>query len=116
MIGAYVMFWLFTLAGISPLTSLVVAAPLMFMLGLLIFKLVIVPLERVGASHLVERSSLIAFFGILIVFQNVALVSWSADYRVVSYLQNPTVSILQYFDKSPRRPGISVAIIFADFF
>src|SRR5271157_6021182 len=112
MIGAYVMFWLFTLAGVSPLTSLVATVPLMFMLGLLIFKIVIVPLERVGSSHIVERSSLIAFFGILIVFQNAALMSWSADYRVVSYLQNP-VGFL-FFNISVNRLvvlGISVAII-----
>jgi len=118
MISAYLMFSLFALAGISPVASLVVTAPLMFMLGLLIFRVIIVPLERVGATHLVESSSLIAFFGILIVFQNAALVMWTADYRVVTYLQNP-IGFL-FFNISVNRLvvlGISIAIIFAlDFF
>jgi branched-chain amino acid transport system permease protein len=118
MIAAYLMFWLFTLAGISPVVSLVVTAPVMFLLGLLIFKVIIVPLERAGARHLLESSSLIAFFGILIVFQNAALVVWSADYRVVTYLQSP-VSFL-FFNISVNRLvvlAISIAIIFAlDFF
>ena len=89
MIGAYVMFWLFTLAGVSPLWSMAVTAPMMFVLGLVVFKVVVIPLQRVGSIHLVERSTLIAFFGILIVVQNLALVLWTADYRVVTYLQKP---------------------------
>ncbi|RJR30604.1 MAG: branched-chain amino acid ABC transporter permease [Desulfobacteraceae bacterium] len=89
MIGAYIMFWLFTLADISPLWSMLVTAPMMFVLGLLVFKVVVTPLQRVVSVHLVERSTLIAFFGILILVQNSALVMWSADYRVVTYLQKP---------------------------
>jgi branched-chain amino acid transport system permease protein len=118
MISAYVMFWLYRLAGVNPLISIVVTAPLMFLLGLLIFKVVVNPLERVGLRHLVEMSSLIAFFGILIVFQNTALVLWSADYRVVTYLQNPLCFL--FFNISVNRIivlGISIAIIFMlDFF
>jgi branched-chain amino acid transport system permease protein len=118
MIGAYVMFWLFTLAGVSPLISIGVTAPLSFVLGLLIFKVVVAPLERAGSRHLVERSTLIAFFGILIVFQNLALVLWAADYRIVTYLQKPLRFL--FFDISINRLvvlGISIAIIFLlDFF
>lgn len=113
MLGAYVMFWLFTLAGVSPLISIGVTAPLSFVLGLLIFKVVVAPLERAGSRHLVERSTLIAFFGILIVLQNLALVLWSADYRVVTYLQKPLRFL--FFDISINRLvvlGISIAIIF----
>jgi len=118
MISGYVMFWLFTLAKVSPLVSIVVTAPLMFVLGLLIFKVIVIPLERVGLRPLVERGTLIAFFGILIVFQNAALVLWSADYRVVTYLANPLRFL--FFSISVNRIivlGISVAIIFVlDFF
>lgn len=113
MIGAYVMFWLFTLAGVSPIISILVTAPVTFALGLLIFKLVIAPLGRAGSIYLVERSTLIASFGILIVFQNLALVLWSADYRVITYLHKP-LSFL-FFDISINRLvvlGISIVIIF----
>jgi len=118
MISAYFMFWLFTLSGVSPLLSIIVTAPLMFGLGVLIFKVAVNPLERVGSRHLVERSTLIAFFGLLIVFQNTALVLWSADYRVVTYLFNPLRFL--FFNISANRIvvlGISIAVIFTlDFF
>lgn len=112
MIGAYVMFWLFRLAGISPLLSILVTTPLLFGLGLLIFKVVIVPLERVGSRHLVERSTLIAFFGIMIVLQNTALVLWSADYRSVTYLVEPLHFL--FINISANRVvvlGISIVIV-----
>lgn len=113
MISSYLMFWLFTLAGVSPLVSLIITSPLMFMMGLLIYKVIITPLERGGSRHLLEMSTLIAFFGILIIFQNTALVLWSADYRVVTYLQNPLRFL--FFNISVNRIivlGISVVIIF----
>lgn len=118
MIGAYVMYWLFTLSGLSPLLSIAVTAPLTFVMGILIFRVVVAPLERVGSRHLVERSTLIAFFGILIVLQNLALVLWSADYRVVTYLQKPVRFL--FIDISINRIivlGISIVIILLlDFF
>jgi branched-chain amino acid transport system permease protein len=118
MISGYVMFWLFTLAKVSPLVSIVVTAPLMFLLGLLIYKVIVMPLERVGLMPLVERGTLIAFFGILIVFQNTALVLWTADYRVVTYLVNPLRFL--FFNISVNRIivlGISISIILVlDFF
>jgi len=118
MIGAYVMFWLFTLAGISPLASIAVTGPMMFVVGLLVFRVVIVPLQRVKLRHLVERSTLIAFFGILIVLQNLALVLWTADYRVVTYLQKPVD--LFFLEISINRVvvlGVSIVIIILlDFF
>ena len=118
MISAYFMFWLFTLSGVSPLLSIIITAPLMFGLGVLIFKVAVAPLERAGSRHLVERSTLIAFFGLLIVFQNTALVLWSADYRVVTYLFHPLRFL--FFNISANRIvvlGISIAVIFTlDFF
>ena len=112
MIGAYVMFWLFTLADVSPLWSMAVTAPMMFVLGLVVFKVVVIPLQRVGSSHLFEMSTLIAFFGILIVVQNLALVLWTADYRVVTYMQKPLR--LFFLDISINRLvvlGVSIVII-----
>jgi len=118
MISGYVMFWLFKLGKVSPLVSIIVTAPLMFVLGLLIFKVIIMPLERVGLRHLVERGTLIACFGLLIVFQNTALVLWTADYRVATYLLIPLRFL--FFNISINRIivlGISIAIIFVlDFF
>ena len=113
MLSAYAMFWLYSLFGISPLVSLVITTPFMFGLGLLIYKVVIIPLEKTGLRHLIEKSTLIAFFGILILLQNTALVLFSADYRSVTYLLKP----LHFFfiSISANRVivlGVSIAIIF----
>ena len=92
--------------------SIAITAPFMFGLGLAIFKVAIAPLERVGSRPIVERSTLIAFFGILIVFQNTALALWTADYRVVTYLANPLRFF--FFNISANRVvvlGVSIAII-----
>lgn len=90
MLGAYFAFWLFTLWKLSPLVSAVLILPLMFVLGVLLQRLVVDPLARGNASvEAVERASLVAFFGVLLILQNMALSLWGTDYRIVSYLSTP---------------------------
>ena len=88
MLGAYTTFWLLTLAGVSPLLSVLLAAPAAFLLGLLIHAVVVSPLVRASGGSVValEQSTLIVFFGVLMIIQNSALFFWTADYRVVEYL------------------------------
>ena len=90
MLGAYFAFWLFTLWKLSPLVSAVLILPVMFLLGVLLQRLVVDPLARGNASvEAVERASLVAFFGVLLILQNMALSLWGTDYRIVSYLSTP---------------------------
>lgn len=89
MLSAYATFWLYTLFNVSPLLSLLITIPFMFCFGLIIFRIVVLPLEKAGSRNLVEKSTLIAFFGLLILLQNTALVLFSADYRSITYLLNP---------------------------
>jgi branched-chain amino acid transport system permease protein len=92
MLGAYLTFWLFTLWDISPLLSMPLAAVAMCLLGLVIQKTLIDPIaarSRTPAGF--ENATLIVFFGVLLILQNVALLLWSGDYRVVSYLTEPMV-------------------------
>ena len=90
MLGAYFAFWLFTLWGISPLLSALLVVPPMFLLGALLQRAVVDPLARGGASvEAIERASLVAFFGVLLILQNIALALWGTDYRIVSYLSEP---------------------------
>src|SRR5262249_32742283 len=60
MLGAYTTFWLLTLAGVSPLLSVLVAAPAAFLLGLLIHAVVVAPLVRASGGSVValEQSTL----------------------------------------------------------
>ena len=90
MIGAYFAFWLFTLWGINPLISGVLVIPLMFVMGVLIQGLVVNPISRENSStDSIERASLVAFFGVLLIFQNIALSLWGTEYRTVPYLTKP---------------------------
>ena len=89
MLGAYVAYWLFTLAGISPLVSMAVAAALGAGLGWIayrgIFRGAIVStsvLERL------EANSLLLFFGLSVIVQNVAALAFTASPRAVAYMDN----------------------------
>jgi branched-chain amino acid transport system permease protein len=90
MLSAYTMYWLFSLWGLSPIVSMLASAPLFFLLGMVIQRLVVYPIIKVDPRiDRVERASLIVFFGVLLFLQNSALLIWSADYRVVTYLNEP---------------------------
>jgi branched-chain amino acid transport system permease protein len=90
MLGAYLAFWLFSLYKISPLISMPLAAVAMCLFGIAIQKALIDPItarSRTPAGF--ENATLIIFFGVLLILQNVALLLWTADYRVVNYLTEP---------------------------
>jgi branched-chain amino acid transport system permease protein len=90
MLGAYLAFWLFTLWGVSPLVTVPLAAIAMCLFGLIIQKALIDPItarSRTVAGF--ENATLIVFFGVLLILQNVALLLWTADYRSISYMTEP---------------------------
>lgn len=90
MLGAYLTFWLFTLWNVSPILSIPLAAVSMFVLGVVIQKMLIEPLMvRSKSLAAFENATLIIFFGVLLILQNVAMLLWTADYRVLSYLNEP---------------------------
>jgi branched-chain amino acid transport system permease protein len=90
MLGAYLTFWLFTLWDVSPLISMPLAALAMGLLGVVIQKVLVEPIiARSRTAEGFENATLIVFFGVLLILQNVALLLWSADYRVVSYMTEP---------------------------
>lgn len=90
MLGAYLAFWLFSLWQVSPLVSMPLAAAAMCVFGIVIQKVLIDPIAaRSQTPAGFENATLIVFFGMLLILQNVALLLWSADYRVVSYLTEP---------------------------
>ena len=81
MLGAYTTFWWFRLLGINPYLSLLVALPLMFLLGMLIQRTLV---TRVVDAP--ELSSLLLTFGISIALVNVAQLAFTSDVRSVEFL------------------------------
>ena len=78
MLGMYLAFWAFTLLGLDPYVTLVLALPLVFGGGWLSYRLVMRPV--IHASHNVQVFTTV---GLSIALQNVALVLWTADSQFV---------------------------------
>jgi branched-chain amino acid transport system permease protein len=118
MIGAFATYSLYTVFGVSPLISLVICGPVLFIIGFLIHRTLFQYLrgksESIGAF---ADSSLLASFGLLFIIQNVALLIWKADIRGYSYLSS-SVSILGAIFTANRllallfAVGISLAFYF----
>jgi branched-chain amino acid transport system permease protein len=97
--------------GISPLLSLVICGPVLFIIGFLIHRTLFQYLrdksESIGAF---ADSSLLASFGLLFIIQNVALLIWKADIRGYSYL-NSSVSILGALFAANRVVALLFAVV-----
>lgn len=77
MLGAYATFTLFTRFGLDPFLSLLVVGPLFFLIGVVLYRLVVRRLPRSGATPSME--SLLLLFGVWLVLQNLAYVIWTGD-------------------------------------
>jgi branched-chain amino acid transport system permease protein len=87
MLGAYAAFWLFALSGLSPLAALPLLAAGGALLGLALYNgLFRRLLKRQAAPQQVEGNSLLLFFGLSILFQNLAAASFTVTPRAYRYL------------------------------
>ncbi len=90
MLGAFGTWALYTTFGISPLISLVIVGPLIFILGFLLHRTLFRSLLKSSPSlDAFEGSSLLATFGLLYIIQNLAIVIWTSSPRGYSYLATP---------------------------
>ncbi len=78
MLAMYSSYWLFAWGGVDPYVSIVVTAPLFFVLGLVIQTLIIEP-NRGAAEH----NQLLLTLGLALFLENLALVLWQGDFRTV---------------------------------
>ena len=87
MLGAYVAYWLFTFMTVSPLLSMFLAMVIAAGLGALayvgIFRRQLA--ERATAGRL-EANSLLLFFGLSVIMQNVASLAFTGSLRAYQYL------------------------------
>lgn len=87
MVGAFVTWWMFTNLTLDPLVSIVLTGPLMFVLGMLIYRLVFRRLLNVSPStEAFEGKSMLAAFGLLYVVQNVARWIWGSNTYGYTYM------------------------------
>ena len=89
MLGGYGAFWAFSLAGASPLLSLIVVAAAAAALGVLAYRgLFSGLLASQRAVARLESNSLLLFFGLSIIIQNSVSLAFSATPRGYEYLSD----------------------------
>ena len=87
MVGAYVAYWAMTLAAIPPVVSLVGAAILCGGLGWLLYVTLFRRLlTDAQLAKRLESNSLLIFFGLSVIVQNIAALCFSASPRGYQYL------------------------------
>lgn len=79
--GAFITFWLFSLWGIDPFISLLVSVPLLFLVGMLVYKFIVGPSIR-HTEHLMSASMLVTY-GLALFIAQAELLTWSPNYRRV---------------------------------
>ncbi len=77
--GSYLTFWLFTLLKINPFLSIIIVVPVLFFTGILIQRLFIEPVVKLGPDQPV-----VITFGLVLIMQTLFDALWTADSRFVS--------------------------------
>lgn len=78
MLSMYIAYWMYTLWGVDPLFSLPVCAVLMFLVGVVTYRLII---RRV--LHAPMLAQIFSTFGLMIFLRNAAQMAWKPDYRAI---------------------------------
>jgi branched-chain amino acid transport system permease protein len=78
--GAFIAYWLFVKVGLDPVFSLPPLVVLLFLVGAVVYKLVIRPVQK---AKDVIMASMVATFGVAIVVENVMSFVWRPDPRIL---------------------------------
>jgi branched-chain amino acid transport system permease protein len=87
MIGAYVAFWMFTLFGIGPFVSIFLTIAITALLGALLYYFILKRVIR--SAKLLDRAeanSLLVFFGVAVILQNLSALLFTTTPRGFQYL------------------------------
>jgi branched-chain amino acid transport system permease protein len=106
MLSMYMTYWLFNTIGADPYISILIILPIFFIFGAAIERIIIKPL--INADHL---NQIFATVGLSMVFQNLALLLWRADYRTITTAYSSKSMIVGNFMISfPRFIAFLIAI------
>jgi branched-chain amino acid transport system permease protein len=79
MLGSYFAFELFRRFGLDPILSLVLALPLFFLLGTVVYRVIVSRIERAA-----QTQGLVAMFGLMVLIENLGVIAWTTDSRVIT--------------------------------
>jgi branched-chain amino acid transport system permease protein len=83
MIGGYACYWLFQLWGIDPVLSIPLVMVLMFLVGVLLYRVLFSRLSRVSEDRRIN-SSLIMAFGLIMILDNSAIAAWTTNIKMLN--------------------------------
>lgn len=87
MVGAYAAFWLFTGMGLSPLISVFIVAAFCALIGVALYKVLLKKMMvQPGTAGRIEANSLLLFFGLSLLIQNVVVSLQTATPRAYQYM------------------------------
>lgn len=93
MIGAFITWWMFTNVSFDPLISIVITGPVTFILGLLLYRFVFRKIMVESPTiEAFEGKSMLAAFGMLYVFQNLARWIWGSNTYAYTYMATSVTS------------------------
>ena len=88
--GAFTAFFTIILWKLNPLLSVFVSVPIAFAINWLIYQFMMIPLiRRAPDQDALDADVVLVTFGLMFVFQGLALVNWSGDLRGYSFLATP---------------------------
>ena len=112
MLGAFAAYFLYMLFGISPLISLVICAPFIFIIAIVIHTILFQRLRMSSESIVAfEGSSLLATFGLSFVLQNAGALAWGSEVKAYSYLVK-SVDLLGALFPANRLVALLLAVVF----
>ncbi|MCA1969986.1 MAG: branched-chain amino acid ABC transporter permease [Rhizobium sp.] len=109
--AAFLAYVLFGQWGINPVLGLLVAAPIGFVFGYLVYGLMLRPLvARAANRESLEIDSILATFGLLFVIQGVMLVVFGSNYTSYNYL-NVGINVFGAVIAANRLLALGLAVV-----
>jgi branched-chain amino acid transport system permease protein len=109
LLAAFLAYSLLQGLGIDPILSVVITIPFLFLIACFTYRFLIAPITQ---AKEVIVSSMILTFGIAIILENLMLLIWSPDPRVITTAYTSKVLVLgPFYFQYPRLAGFFMAVI-----
>jgi branched-chain amino acid transport system permease protein len=113
-LGGYVSFWLFNLWGIDPFLSIPVVVIVMFLIGLVLYKLAFSPLLKLPNIGMRIDTSMLVTFGLIWVLDNAMTMLWTPDTRtIITTYTGETLKVFGTRFSITGLGGLSLAVLVA---
>ncbi len=113
-LGGYISFWLFNLWNIDPFLSIPLVIIAMFLIGLVLYTLMLSPLLKLPDIGMRIDTSMLVTFGLIWVLDNVMTMLWTPDTRTI--MTSYTGETLRFFGTRfsiTGLGGLGVAVLVA---